>query len=285
VNNGAQEIRQGQGESEALPAYWWSKRNNFGDVIGPEILALVTGCKVGWAPASMQGKILGMGSTLNRVQPGDVIWGAGIWSARTLVRPAPGVSLLAFRGKLSAQAYGAHPATLGDPGLLVGLLADAHNVPSSEPRYDVGWVANCQSAVRQPPRCDVAIDITGPWQEVVQALNSCRFVWTASLHAMIACEAFRIPCGYVHAPDIPLFKFQDYLSATGRHPSDIIDGSRLPTPDPEVFDRVTASLLRVAQRIPHAVSRWVNQNPVLSTPPVSDDAQELPKGSPGLAGN
>lgn len=262
MNNGAFEMRNDEQEKEqTIPAYWWAKANNFGDVIGPELLGYATGTRVQWCPADSSPKVLGVGSVLNRTMPGDVVWGAGAWDISTPCKPAPGASLLALRGRMSADKLGVHPAVLGDPVLLTPLLAEELNLEIPDPEYDVGFVANCQRPAKETPGHDFAVDITAPWRQVIQDLNRCKFVWTASLHALVCCEAFRIPVGYVEAPGIPKWKFQDYLTGTGRKPADIHHMRRLPPLDVDLQDRVQKDLLRVARQIPYKVSRGYAMTP------------------------
>jgi pyruvyltransferase len=227
----------------APSTYYWRDRHNFGDVVGPWILEQVTGEAFDWCPGDTSPKVLGIGSNLLRLQPYDVVWGAGVYEERSPVRLPHNTSLLALRGPMSAQKLGAHPGTYGDPMLLMSALWDE---PAPRKLACIGWVPNCLGA-SLPPSHDLEIDICAPWRDVVRQVASCSFVWAASLHALVLAESFGIPCGWVPAAGVPRWKFEDYFAGSGRNPQDLAPGAKLPAV-PEI-DKIQNRLMRAAAQI------------------------------------
>lgn len=234
-----------------MKAYWNRKLSNFGDVLAPALVEFATGYCPEWCPRNAGFKLLATGSNLMHVQRGDVVWGAGFYSGNE--RPSlPAARYQVLRGPLSARAIGHFPAAYGDPVLLLPLLYPRFPVPVGGRQ---GWVPNVIGHVVNPPRrCDVTVDLTRPWRDVVDMLVTCEVVHTTSLHALAACEAYGIPVVWYPDGGVPRFKFMDYLAGTDR-PHHLASGTR-PPPIPDL-QGIQGRIMRAARVIPSLFAQGV----------------------------
>lgn len=200
-----------------LPAYWYERRPNFGDVIAPVIIRELFADRLQVVHPHYDGKILTCGSILNlALRPGDVVWGSGA------IRPEPldgsQARFLAVRGPLTRSLIrGDVPEVYGDPGSLMPEIY----TPRPQRRYDVGVVPHIfDRAIMQAPDGVPVIDLgTRDWRRVVDQIAACNVVVSSSLHGIVVAETYGIPAVWVQPSDRLIggeFKFRDYYGATGR---------------------------------------------------------------------
>ena len=202
---------------DPLPTYWFHAQDNLGDLLSPVTLSYVSGLTPALVSRHYAGKMLAVGSVLQNLQPGDIVWGAG--AIRDVpIQPPPGVQFLAVRGPLTRNLIQADvPEVYGDPALLLPLFFR----PATRPRCEIGLVPHAvDRAVMHSDDPNVrVIDVTGPWQETVSSIASCEIVVSSSLHGIIVAEAYGVPAVWVRAGDRLTggsFKFDDYYLSTGR---------------------------------------------------------------------
>lgn len=198
-----------------MKMYWWRlsfSRNNFGDELGPYLLREVTGREPEFAPIAAS-EIVTVGSVIHYVPshwPGIVL-GTGSPAPDADVGTFARARVLAVRGALTRDLCGLPERTpLGDPGILVGLLAEA------APSVDVGIVPNYvdhELAGRHPDA--LLIDVREPVADVIAAIARCRLVHVSSLHALVVADALGIPQVWEPSPAVlgGAWKFDDYASA------------------------------------------------------------------------
>lgn len=207
-------------------AHWYkSNINNAGDTLTPFIVEYFTGKKVELAERNYHGKLLGVGSIMKALRPNDVVWGAGVMRKTDSFPHANKCKFLAVRGKLTAEILKQNGAEVqevfGDPALLLPLMYK----PKIEKRYKFGllphYIEQDQPVFKRLLSQDdtLVIDITQPWQKVIDNICSCDLIVSSSLHGIIIAEAYGIPAHWLKVSDKVLgdgFKFEDYLTGTGR---------------------------------------------------------------------
>lgn len=197
--------------------WWWRLRDgrtNFGDELGPAILA-----RLGYRPRRVpvgDAELVACGSILHMLtSPKTALWGAGMMRPGRLdCRPG---RILALRGRSTAAQLGADGVPLGDPGLLASALWARPTV-----RHRLGVVPHYIDDYPRPA-ADVVIDVTRPVDEVIAAIGSCATIASSSLHGLVVAESYGIPTMRLPHPKVGGgdFKFVDYLSALDRPLPDI----------------------------------------------------------------
>jgi pyruvyltransferase len=201
-----------------IPAFWFTGRPNFGDLISPILVAGTFAVRPVLVGSSFPGKLLGAGSILHRAVPGDVVWGSGLIEEQ----PFDGsqVEFLAVRGPRSQKCiHGDVPNRFGDPGMLLPRL---YNPKRTDTRFDVGVMPHYHDADTMRV-CDDRVLMIRPeasdWRRTVDNIVACDVVVTSSLHGIIAADAYGVPVVWVQ-PTGGLkggqFKFHDYYEGTDR---------------------------------------------------------------------
>ena len=202
-------------------------RYNWGDKLSPTLVRMLTGRQPTHknAPA-VQGAsryyVIGSGMAAARTK--DTVWGSGYISEETANNSAR-PRICAVRGPLTRAALLARgkdcPEIYGDPAVLLPLFYN----PEVAPTYDIGIIQHCREAGLEPlPMFPTGlsvrlIDINGGIEEVVDAILSCRQIFSSSLHGLIAAHTYGVPATWIKFSDRPLgdgFKFKDYWASIGR---------------------------------------------------------------------
>jgi len=211
----AHRVRESRG---ALPAFWFTGRKNFGDLIAPAIIEHRFGISPILVSGSFSGKILGPGSILHRAVPGDVVWGAGLFEERAV--DGRGVRFLAVRGPRSRSCIrGEVPRRYGDPGML---LPSVYTPRRSSNRFDIGVMPHYhdKDAMRVSDSSVLFIDVQDPdWRATLDRVVSCDVLVTSSLHGIIVADAYGVPVVWVQPTNAikgGQFKFRDYFEGTDR---------------------------------------------------------------------
>ena len=216
-------------------AYWYRGFANLGDQLSPALIEWVSGEQPVWVSRTFRGKILGVGSILHQaLSAGDLVWGSGLISPRP-IRPPDSATFLGVRGPLTRSLIEADvPDVYGDPAVLLPKFY----APAIDKTHEVGVVPHyfdqADMAV-DDPRIRF-IDVTRPWNQVVNAILSCDVIASSSLHGLIIAEAYGTPAAWTRGTDSADdsgFKFNDYLLSTKRDES-------VPVP----FDRGLTEVLR-----------------------------------------
>lgn len=207
---------------------------NFGDEITPLALAMASGRRVTWAPTA-QAEVLAVGSILEFFVDHDgrndvLVWGAGLRAQpgsterASAIRSGAG-SFLAVRGPLTRASLGLPDSTVtADPGVLVSRL-----VTRPARRRGTGFLPHFRSWATLDGRRALAraraegVSIITPSDTVPRVLEQVAaldFLYTSSLHGLVAAHALGVPVQWVAIPGIeswvePDFKYRDHLASVG----------------------------------------------------------------------
>ncbi|MCP2264680.1 polysaccharide pyruvyl transferase family protein [Promicromonospora thailandica] len=223
---------------------WRRAVNNFGDLLGPLIVArLVADNEL--VESDSPRRLLAVGSILNLARAGDVLWGIGA-NGKTLDQTAPyrELDVRAVRGPLTREflrqkGYDV-PAVYGDPGLLVGRLWPREDVARGTRPRAVTVIPNLHDLHHARNRSDAVAPTTELWKTLA-AIAASDLVVGSSLHAIVVAESFGVPARLVSSSVEPPFKYEDYYRGTGRpdfRPAPDVDtavdwgGEPLPSWDP-----------------------------------------------------
>jgi pyruvyltransferase len=232
-----------------MRAYWHPTTQNFGDTLTPAILRHL-GYRPERADRNERGKVVAVGSIMNVLRGGDVVWGAGVQiDTRHVARTA---TFLAVRGPITRSCIdGARvPQVYGDPALLLPEIYD----PPISPSRTLGVMPHYMDAGAARRRYPDAliIDVKGGWRRVIRQVRACERIITTSLHGVIVCDAYDIPCvwepsysGRIVSKNL---KFQDHFLATrGR----CLTPGPVPPMDRQRYERICDRLKDAAKRLPN----------------------------------
>jgi len=127
--------------TSAIKLHYWNGRRNFGDELSVAAVEWVTGVPVVHAESDAVGKLLAIGSVLEKAGKGDIVWGSGLhpgqydefWMNKAVGRLIKKrryaqleFKVLAVRGPMARDALlfrGVEcPEIYGDPGILVKFI-------------------------------------------------------------------------------------------------------------------------------------------------------------------
>jgi pyruvyltransferase len=242
--------------------------DNFGDLIGPRIVAGMLERLGINTKAPARRRLLSVGSILHFAHPGDVVWGSGINGKQHRASTTlPPLDVRAVRGpgtRLRLLAQGAEvPAVFGDPALLLPLvMPELLDIARAEPVRDVTIVPNLNDF--DPGDDDPRIlDPRGSLDEVLAAIAASRLVVGSSLHGIIVAEALGRLGRVVRSDNEHYFKYFDYYAGTGRFgvqiAADVDEAIALGGAEPGVYD-----LEALAAAFP--VDLWVAGEPAPRPP-------------------
>lgn len=209
-------------DGDTIRLNWWNQISNLGDAISPLIVRHLSGRPVVHAGDRMRGKLVAVGSILNRARDGDVVWGSGLISADARPRGTR-ILVTAVRGPRTGAAVRALgiecPEIYGDPGCLLPLLFPRPQ--GVAPRYALGVIPHHRDqelVALQDPAIRLIDIMAGP-EAFLGALWECERVVSSSLHGIIFAEAYGIPAHWLEISDRVIgggYKFADYYEGTGR---------------------------------------------------------------------
>jgi len=195
---------------------FWVRSDNVGDTLTPIIVEHFTDCELIHVPAEDQGKLIGIGSIMTAMIPGDTIWGTGIMRDTDMFPHVANCKFLAVRGKLTEKILGVSVGVYGDPALLLPLMYQ----PYMTKRYKVGTIPHyAEKEEKIFKEAEKIIDVQQNWKTFINEIVSCKEIVSSSLHGIIIAEAYGIPAIWVKPTDKVAgdgFKFRDYLTGTGR---------------------------------------------------------------------
>lgn len=219
--------------------------NNFGDLLGPEIVRRVLFQKTNGDYNDLgKGRLVAVGSILAMARHGDDVWGAGI-NGKSLDKnyDFSNVKFHAVRGPLTREFVssrgGLVPEVYGDPGLLVSMLWSESELVG--PKHEVTIVPNLNDMRYYDLKDKRVMDPTKPLIECLSRIRNSNLVVGSSLHAIIVAESFKVPARLVRSAVEPEFKYLDYYTGSGRTSVDAastvddaikLGGKELPNWDP-----------------------------------------------------
>lgn len=208
-----------------MKVYWYPAQYNIGDTLTPIILEHFLKVKIERVERNESGKLLAVGSIMRMAKQGDIVWGTGASVPKII--DGTGIKFLAVRGKLTQNLIknAEVPDVYGDPALLMPLIYN----PKIEKKHKIGVIPHYVDKeivknnwwLRENTHF---IDVALPWKDFIDEVLSCEKIISSSLHGIIIAEAYGIPAEWSVYGDKIIgrgFKFQDYLTGTGRKKQDI----------------------------------------------------------------
>ncbi|PRZ18892.1 polysaccharide pyruvyl transferase family protein [Nesterenkonia sandarakina] len=231
----AQAIENGQpvaGEAP-LQAFWWDRKANFGDAVGPWLAAALTKRDVVNVrptkenPIPVQGRATALvGSIIHMINREDMdIWGAGLMrplSAKSPLRKFTGIRVHAVRGHLTRHELQTKlgwdvPEVLGDPALLLARHYTPRPSRHAEPK--IAFVPHMSHRPRFKTIDDDVFDVVDVRDDltlVVDAIANSTACVSTSLHGLIVAQTYGVPWVWLNITDAELgggdFKFRDFFS-------------------------------------------------------------------------
>lgn len=199
---------------------------NFGDLLGPELVARIV---AGKDPAPSDGTpraLVSVGSVLHLAPERAVVWGTGVNGKSLPTRGSfPGaLDVRSVRGPWTRRylRWLGHdvPDVYGDPALLVPYLMPELAGLARAPRRDVLFVPNLNDRDELSTQArTLGVLVQDPRDQlhsVLARIAASRFVAGSSLHAVVVAEALGVPARFVASEHEHPFKYHDYLAGTGR---------------------------------------------------------------------
>lgn len=160
---------------------------------------------------------------------GTIIWGTGAMWGNQPLKMKP-YKVLAVRGPLTRRyllEQGVEcPEVYGDPALLLPYLYK----PTRQVKYTIGIIPHYADLdnkfvvdlIKQGKDKVLLIDLVHytDWHDIVDAINSCDFIVSSSLHGIIVADAYGVPNVWVEFSDEVFgdgFKFRDYFASVNRN--------------------------------------------------------------------
>ena len=214
--------------------YHWKKKKyflfnqeNFGDFLSKVIVKrILTSNKL--HPKSGNWQLGSLGSILHLLDEGAIVWGSGI---NGKIKPTDAIhkkyftydyravrgtetldKLIGLGFKLPERAI-----AFGDPAILVPDLFP--ELSWSPKKNKVCWLPNLNDKGRFYDKEMRFVDPLNSWKIVLNELLTAEKIYTSSLHGIILAEAFGVEYSAVLPADSEtVFKYNDYLTGTGRSP-------------------------------------------------------------------
>jgi hypothetical protein len=219
---------------EEINMYWWARKKNFGDLIGPWLVQMITGRRPVNVFNDTTGAVglLTAGSLVHSMnRPGLEIWGGGAirpFSKSTIraLRDRTPAKIHALRGLLSLRetekmAWDT-PKAFGDPALLLPKFYSPKTIPTLSGKIGIlpHYTHKSLFAAARPDDRFHIVNVQDDPQSVLDQMASCTAVISTSLHGLICAQAYGIPWTWMHVVDTPLrgdrFKFEDFFTLLER---------------------------------------------------------------------
>ena len=197
----AKSLKTYESDGPHIPLFWWIRPapGNMGDWLSPYIISKLFGIPVKYAPSS-HAKLVSLGSIGKLVEDHHVAWGTGISNSDAELSSK--AAFLAVRGPYTAEALlksgGKRVDVFGDPGILMNRIFKPK--PFKQNRYRYGFVRhyihqNVPISLSNDIE-DLNIMMSSPadLENFIARLCSYEAVLTTSLHVIILCHAYKIPC-------------------------------------------------------------------------------------------
>lgn len=239
--------------TDALTAWWWRRKDNYGDILNPFILSYVANRPIEWAN-SETAEVIAIGSVLQTVsqriaETGNpvYVWGSGMMGPQETDFTDKAVLSL-VRGPLTATLLGLDDLPKGDPGLLVD---EALDISAGQKKHKYGVIPHWMHS--NAPEVQILLDalpnarlinmVTDDVHATTQAIVDCEFILSSSLHGLIVADSLSIPNLWIDTGPIGTttrFKFFDYALSVGRamphpHAIETLITSGVPSPETSYF--------------------------------------------------
>ncbi|MEP7764631.1 polysaccharide pyruvyl transferase family protein [Sanguibacter sp. 25GB23B1] len=207
------------------------RKDNFGDLLGPYVVEKVVRTHDGLTPYPVPrrlppgrrprtGHLLTIGSVMHFARTGDTVWGTGVngkihpdvYRFTTLdVRAVRGLHTQRFLTERGIDV----PDVYGDPALLLPHLDPRVTTWAADKRHTLAVIPNLNEVADWQDH-PAFVDPRGSLDTIIERLARSERVVSSSLHGLIISEALGIPVALVRSRAEPSFKYDDYVSGTGR---------------------------------------------------------------------
>jgi pyruvyltransferase len=207
--------------TERLPFEIGWRVNNFGDLLGPLIVARMLAMHgVDPRSAPKVRRLVTVGSVLHFAHDRDVIWGTGVNGKIPDVKYTfRDLDVRAVRGPLT-QAFLANrgikvPSIFGDPALLLPHVMPELRKLSLVKQHSLTIVPNFNDFATHEPHAAL-LDPRSPVDVCLQRIAQSEFIVGSSLHAIVVADSLGIPARLISSPVENQLKYRDYYLGTGR---------------------------------------------------------------------
>lgn len=206
---------------------WFDQSPNYGDLLSPWLLGLITGLPVRFADRR-ESHVVMIGSIVSAARSSSMVWGTGSYGTERRGVFNPDATYHAVRGPLTRSRLlnvGIDcPRIYGDPALLLPFFYQ----PDVEKKYDVGVVVrHTEDKWRRasaPPGVRIIDLRTRDVEGTTRAILECRSIVSSSLHGLIVADAYGIPNAWLDSdsggggsrPFGGEFKFYDYFASVNK---------------------------------------------------------------------
>ena len=212
--------------TKRLPIEIGRRVNNFGDLLGPLLVARILAMhQIDPRTAPSDRRLLSVGSVLHFARDHDVIWGTGVNGKRpdidyvfhTLdVRAVRGPRTRDFLSRRGVDA----PGIFGDPVLLLPIVMPELVSWSQAKQYSLTVVPNFNDFSAYEP-ASTLLDPRSPVDVCLRRIAQSEFIVGSSLHAIVVAESLGIPARLISSSAENPFKYQDYYLGTGRSEAEV----------------------------------------------------------------
>ena len=218
------------GRRDPIPLFYWDKKRNFGDLLGPWLVECFTGRPTFNVRGRRDGPALAtVGSIVAMFdRPGLHVWGSGLMAPLDVetvarLRRFPPRTIHAVRGwrtyrELTVKLGWATPKIYGDPALLLPRFYEPTALPERR-------IAVCPHFAHRSlfEIGDVAVDVIDVAEDarsVVDRIAGARVCVSSSLHGIIVAQAYGVPWVWLGIQGRKLggtnFKFEDFFTVLDR---------------------------------------------------------------------
>lgn len=210
-----------------IPLVWWTHTANFGDLLSPWLVGLLTSRPVAYAKSG-QPAYVAVGSIVGEARKDSIVWGSGAFGSEGKWGTTAAQEYRAVRGPLTRSRLRniglPVPRTYGDPALLSPLVY----WPDVEKDAEVGIVVRWSERHWARAQADEGVRIIDLGSEDVTStlrdLISCKRIVSSSLHGLILADAYGIPNAWLDSdggeggsrPAGGEFKFYDYMASVNK---------------------------------------------------------------------
>lgn len=212
---------------------------NWGDFVNEILASLISGKRTypyEYTPLSRRNVVSNyvvLGSIVPwALHKNSIVWGAGChWKTESWNHVSEKPIVKAVRGPLTRELFIKHgidcPKVYGDPALLFPRYYKSHSAKIH--KYGIVYhflmkqeVEKIRTRVEHELGDVIWINPNefGDWREFIDALNSCKYVLSSSLHGLIIADAYDIPNVWIRLGDEEkehkYFKYHDYFLSVGK---------------------------------------------------------------------
>ena len=218
-------------KQEAIKVFWWDGVANFGDILGPWLISMMTKRPIVNVRGSKSSNaIFSIGSIINMMNTDHInpsIWGSGLINTNSI--PKLGEKLAKINIKKITAVRGRHthheltqklgyviPEVFGDPALLLPEYFTPNIIKKDRGVLVPHW---SQFKLFENLSIDTIqlVNVGDDAHKVVSDIANAKFCIATSLHGIIVAQAYNVPWVWLNIKDKPLhsgkhFKFHDFFS-------------------------------------------------------------------------